>query len=153
MADELRTICLERRRAEYVVGMNVGHHHVLDRQLSCLPNGRSQALAVDQTSPGVHDRNSVPSNDEPDVGNRVVVLGSRVLIDASPDVDSWRNLVRDKRADVGGGLPHSSAASSRRGVLHEHPPYLFACVQACLACKRRHTFFEPFLRSASPEAI
>jgi hypothetical protein len=74
VTDKLWLVVLERGRSKDVIGVDVGQHHVLDRELSRLSNGRAQTRAIGQASAWVYDRYRVAADDEPDVGYGVIVL-------------------------------------------------------------------------------
>jgi hypothetical protein len=94
---KLRVVLLERGRSKNVVGVDVGHDDVLDRQLSRLPNGCTKALSIDQASTRIDDRYRVTANNESDVGYCVFVLRRDVFVHAPPDVNSRRDFLGDKR--------------------------------------------------------
>ena len=98
VSDKLRFVALERGRAKDVIGVHVGHDHVLDRELSRLPNGGTQTLTVDQASARIDDRDGLVADDEADVGYAVFVLRCHVLIHATTDVNSRRDFFHDKHA-------------------------------------------------------
>jgi hypothetical protein len=80
--------------------VDVGHDYVLDRQLGRLPNRCTQALSVDQATTWIHHRYGGTANNESDVGYCVFVLRGDVFVDATPDVNSRRDFLGDKRAQV-----------------------------------------------------
>jgi hypothetical protein len=96
---KLRLIVLERGRPKHVVGVDVRHHDVPDRQLSRLPNGGAQTLAVYKASAWVDDSYRVVANDEANVGYGVFVLWRYVFIHATSDVNSRCYFVGCERAD------------------------------------------------------
>jgi hypothetical protein len=77
--------------------MHVGHHDVLDRKLGRLAYGGAQSLAVGQASAWVDYGDCVVPDDKADVGYAIFVVGCHVLIDASSDVNSRRNLLSNQR--------------------------------------------------------
>src|SRR5579863_5128997 len=91
MAYKLWVVLLECWCAEDMVGVDVGHHHVFDRELGFLTNGGAQTLAVDATSARVDDRHGVMADYEADVGQGVFVFGGCVFIQATPNVDARRD--------------------------------------------------------------
>jgi hypothetical protein len=64
--------------------------------LSDPPNCRAQSPSINQASTRIHHRDRVASNDEADVGYRILVLGRHVLVDAAPNMDSWGDLLCSK---------------------------------------------------------
>jgi hypothetical protein len=100
VAYELWVVLFECGRAEDVVGVDVGHHHVLDRELGFLANGGAQTLAVNAASARVDDRHGVTPDDEADVGYGVGVFGRRVFIHAASHVDARRHFLCRPRSRV-----------------------------------------------------
>jgi hypothetical protein len=80
-----------------------------------LPNGCTQALSIDQASARIDHRYRVTANNESDVGYCVVVLRGDVFVRATPDVDSVRDFVSDKRVRFCGEryVPLLSAGRAR----------------------------------------
>jgi hypothetical protein len=104
VTDKLWLVVLECGRSKDVIGVDVGHHYVLDRELSRPSNGCAQTLAIGQASAWVYDRYRVAADDEPDVGYGVIVLWRHVFIHATSDVNPWCNFVRGKRTRVHRGF-------------------------------------------------
>ena len=73
MADELGMVVTECGGAEDMVGMDMGHDHIADRQPSpgadCGPEHDPFMIAA----AGVDHRDRVISDDEPDIGDFVVI--------------------------------------------------------------------------------
>src|SRR5688572_20960758 len=93
MPHELRLVLEESTGAEDVIGMNVRHEHVSDWQVGDLANSRTQPLTIFQTATRIHDRDTLASDDEADVRDRVEVLGASRLMYAPPNVNPRRNLL------------------------------------------------------------
>jgi hypothetical protein len=104
VTDKLWLVVLECGRPKDVIGVDVGHHYVLDRELSRLSNGCAETLAIGPASAWVYDRYRLAADDESDVGYGVIVLWRRVLIHATSDVNPWCNFVCGKRARVHRGV-------------------------------------------------
>jgi hypothetical protein len=90
MAHKLWVVLLECRRAEDVIGVDVGHHHVFDRELGFPAYGGSQAFPVNAASARVEDRYCITADDEPDVGYGVFVFWGGVCVQAAPYMNSRR---------------------------------------------------------------
>jgi hypothetical protein len=121
---KLRLIVLERGRPKDVVGVDVRHHDVPDRQLSRLPNGGAQTLAVYKASAWVDDCYRVVANDEANVGYGVFVLWRHVFIHTTTDVDPWCHFLGCERADFARdkracGFVREKRTPVRRGPLCE----------------------------------
>jgi hypothetical protein len=114
---KLGSILVKRRSAEDVIRMNVRHDHVFDRQPCDLSNRGSQTLAIDQTPSWIHDCNGVSTDNEPDVGDSMLILRGRVLINTASNVNSWRDLIRNKRMRIFRRRPRASpdATKARAG--------------------------------------
>ena len=115
MTDKLWLVVLERGCSKDVIGVDVGHHDVLDWELSRLSNGCTQTFAVGQASAWVYDCYRVAADDETYVGYGVIVLWRGVFINAMSDVNPWCNFVRGKRARISRGFlrERSDAAKAR----------------------------------------
>jgi hypothetical protein len=116
---KLRAILLESRSAKDVIRMNVGHHHVFDRQLGNLSDRRAQPFTVDQASSRVDHRDGLATNDESDVGYPTFILRSRVLVNTTSDVDPRRDLIRNKHPLVRRLLSRASPDATKARARHE----------------------------------
>jgi hypothetical protein len=80
-----------------------------------MPSGNQQSLAVSPAPAGIHDGYSVASDDETNVGNSVVILRGRVLVNSASNVGSRRNLAHHGcgRSTVGPLRESSGAAEAQ----------------------------------------
>jgi hypothetical protein len=93
VSNELRLVLRERPSSKNVVGMDMRHHYIPDRQARRLPDGRAQTLTINQASARIHHGNRIPADDESDVGYGPVIGGGRVFVNAASEVDSRGNFV------------------------------------------------------------
>jgi hypothetical protein len=129
VTDKLRLVDLERGRSKNVIGVDVGHHHVFDRELSCFPNRGAQPLAVDQASARVDDRHRVAADDEADVGYGVFVLRRHVFIHATTNVNPRCDFLGDERVGLIRGLLREGADAAKARASEQRFP---ACYPPCV---------------------
>jgi hypothetical protein len=97
MADELRLICRESGRAEDVVGMDVGQHHIADRPVRRGADRVPQALSLDGAAAGIHHHHRLVADDEADIGEPILVGRAGLLRGALMDEEPGRHLHHGER--------------------------------------------------------
>ena len=76
--------------------MYVAQHDMLDGLARPGLDGLPEFLAIGEAPAAIRHQNSIPADNEADVGNGVLVLGSCILVNAPPDKYARRDLVEPR---------------------------------------------------------
>ena len=97
MADEIGMIVAERGGPENMIGMDVGHDHIADRQPGSRTDRRAQLGSLAIAAAGIDHRDGIVSDDKSDIGDLVVVFRRRIFLNPLMDKDAGRNFCDGQR--------------------------------------------------------
>ena len=112
MANEIGMVVAENRSTEDVVGMDVGQDHISDRPIGERPDRGAQLATLSSAAARIDHRHRVVSENEADVGDRIVIRRRGPFMRSVVHKDPGGNF--DDRQ------PSGFAASRRRPKKDEH---------------------------------
>ena len=108
MADEIGMVVAKRGGAKDMVGMDVGHDHIADRQLGARADRRAKLGPFAIAPAWVDHRDGIVSDDKTDIGDLVVICRRGVFLHPVMDKDSGRDFSYGQRRGPAARKPRCS---------------------------------------------